>query len=219
MVNEKRINLACGKNKVEGYFGIDLKMTEGVDYAMDLEKYPWEIESNSAEEIICSHYVEHTPTETYAKRLVTLLNESDDFTTYKQKVSEIDLNAPSDGLILFMDEVYRILKDEITDPDGKVHAGTIKIIAPYYSSMRAWQDPTHRRAISDASFFYFNKGWRDANRLDHYGIQCDFDFVYGYDIAGDIASKHDEARNMGILHYINAVNDIHVTLTKRPNKQ
>jgi hypothetical protein len=215
MVNEKCLNLACGNNKIEGYYGIDVKKTDNVDYVMDLEIFPWDIESNSVENIICSHYVEHTPTETYSKRLIKLLNECNSFDEYKEKVAQIDLNAPSDGLILFMDECYRILKDKVIDPDGKEHGGTIKIIAPYYSSMRCWQDPTHRRAISDATFFYYNKGWRDTNRLEHYGIQCDFDFTYGWDIQNDWAAKHDEARNYGIAHYLNVINDIHVTLTKK----
>jgi len=205
MINELKLNLACGKSKIDGYFGIDLKMTEGVDYVMDLELYPWDIESESAEDIVCSHYVEHTPTDTLAKRLLKLIAENNDYEHLQQKVAEIDINSPSDGLILFMDEVYRILK-----PGGK-----IKIIAPYYASIRCWQDPTHRRAISDATFLYFNKGWREANRLDHYGIKSDFDFVYGYDINGQWGSKHEDARNYGISHYINVVNDIHITLTKR----
>lgn len=41
------------------------------------------------------------------------------------------------------------------------------ILAPYYTSMRCWQDPTHTRAISEASFLYFNKDWRVQNKLDH----------------------------------------------------
>jgi len=215
MLNEKRLNLACGNNKIEGYYGIDLVKTESADIQMDLELFPWDIESESVEEIICSHYVEHTPMETYAKRLIKYLNESNTFDEYKTKVAQIDLNAPSDGLILFMQECYRILKSEITDPDGRVHGGTMKIIAPYYTSMRCWQDPTHRRAISEATFLYFNKAWREANRLEHYGIVSDFDYVYGYDISGDYANKHEEVRNFGIMHYLNIVNDIHVTLTKR----
>lgn len=215
MVNEKKLNLACGQNKIEGFFGIDVKMTEGVDYPMDLEVFPWDIESESAEEIICSHYIEHTPMETLAKRLLRLIAKNNDYGNLRREVMEIDLDAPSDGLIMFMDEVYRILKTEVTDPDGSVHGGRIKIIAPYYNSIRCWQDPTHRRAISDATFLYFNKGWRDANKLDHYGIKCDFDFVSGYDINGQWASKHEEARNYGIVHYTNVINDIHVTMTKR----
>jgi len=170
LISEPKLNLACGQRREEGFFGIDLVPGESVDAVVDLEKFPWPIKANSAEEIICNHYVEHTS-----------------------------------DLIQFMDEVYRILK-----PGGK-----LRVVAPYYTSIRCWQDPTHKRAISDATFLYFNKGWRDANLLDHYKIKSDFDFTYGYDINVAWANKSDEARNFAILHYNNVVNDIHVVLTKR----
>lgn len=173
MINELKLNLACGQRKEEGYFGIDIVPGDNVDAVIDLEQFPWPIESNSAEDIICSHYVEHTS-----------------------------------DLIKFMDEVYRILK-----PGGK-----IKIIAPYYTSIRCWQDPTHKRAISEATFLYFNKGWRDANKLDHYGILSDFDYTYGYDINQAWANRSEEARNFAIMHYWNVINDIHLVLTKREIK-
>ena len=169
-INEPKLDLACGQNKTAGYFGIDAVKMEGVDAVVDLEKFPWPIKSNSAEDIVCNHYVEHTP-----------------------------------DLIKFMDEVYRILK-----PGGK-----IKIISPYYTSMRCWQDPTHKRAISEATFLYYNKKWRDDNRLDHYKIKCDFDYTYGYDMAIEWANRNDDARNWAIKHYNNVINDIHVILTKR----
>ena len=108
-------------------------------------------------------------------------------------------------LITFMDEICRILKK-----DGKA-----TIIAPYYSSMRAWQDPTHKRAISEATFMYFNKGWREQNKLDHYNIKSDFDFNYGYMIDPLWASKNEETRAFAIAHYINIVTDIQITLTKK----
>jgi len=170
LINEAKLNLACGQIKVEGYFGVDIAPCETVDAVVDLEEYPWPIESDSAEDIICSHYVEHTS-----------------------------------DLIKFMEEVYRILK-----PGGKV-----KFIAPYYNSMRCWQDPTHKRAISEATFLYYNKAWRDANKLDHYNIEADFDFTYGYDMAPEWANRSDEAKAFAIKHYTNVVNDIHVVLTKR----
>ena len=47
----------------------------------------------------------------------------------------------------FMNELWRVM----------IPGGTALIIAPYYTSMRAWQDPTHKRAISEASFLYANK--------------------------------------------------------------
>ena len=170
MINELKIDLACGQNKQEGFFGVDIAPGENVDAVVDLEQFPWPIESDSVEEIFCSHYVEHTS-----------------------------------DLIKFMDEVYRILK-----PGGK-----IKVIAPYYNSIRCWQDPTHKRAISEATFFYFNKGWRETNKLDHYNIKSDFDFSYGYELNPAWANRSEEARNFAIAHYTNVINDVHVVLTKK----
>jgi len=108
-------------------------------------------------------------------------------------------------LIKFMDECYRILKA----------GGRMTIIAPYYSSMRAWQDPTHVRAISEASFLYYNKDWRGQNKLDHYPIKSDFDFTYGYIINAPWSSRNEEARNFAISHYINVISDIQLVLTKK----
>lgn len=108
-------------------------------------------------------------------------------------------------LIKFMDECYRILKP----------GGTMTVLAPYYSSMRCWQDPTHVRAISEATFLYFNKQWRTDNKLDHYKIKSDFDFTYGYNMAPEWASRNEEAKMFAIRHYINVVNDIQVVLTKK----
>jgi predicted SAM-dependent methyltransferase len=108
-------------------------------------------------------------------------------------------------LMAFMDEVHRTLK-----PGGKM-----SVVAPYYSSIRAWQDPTHVRAISEASFLYYNKEWRTTNGLDHYPIKSDFDFVYGYALDPAWQNRSEEARSFAIKHYINVVTDIYVTLTKR----
>jgi SAM-dependent methyltransferase len=107
-------------------------------------------------------------------------------------------------LIKFMDECYRIL----------VFGGKMTVIAPYYSSMRCWQDPTHKRAISEMSFMYFWRKWRVDNRLDHYPIKSDFDFTWGYALDPAVAARSEEARAFAVKHYHNAVADIHVTLTK-----
>lgn len=169
-VQPVRYNLACGNNKQDGFIGIDQVKTLATDIVMDLETFPWAIESDSTDELYCSHYVEHTR-----------------------------------DLILFMDECHRILKTGCK----------MMIIAPYYSSMRACQDPTHKRSICEVTFMYFNKGWRVQNGLDHYDIKSDFDFTYGYSFYPEWLSKHEEARNYAILHYWNVVSDIQIVLTKR----
>jgi SAM-dependent methyltransferase len=111
------------------------------------------------------------------------------------------------SLIKFMDECFRILKI----------GAQMTVVAPYYSHMRAWQDPTHRRAISEASFLYYNKGWRESpqNRLGHYPIKSDFDFVYGYAFEPEWMNRSEEARRFALSHYINVATDIQVTMTKR----
>ena len=105
----------------------------------------------------------------------------------------------------FMDEIYRILKS----------GAKATIIAPYYTSVRSWQDPFHKRAISEMTFLYFNKNWRDQNRLNHYDVKCDFDLTYGYALDPEYVSRAEEHRTFAIKHYWNVVSDIYVTLTKR----
>lgn len=108
-------------------------------------------------------------------------------------------------LISFMNECGRILKQ----------GSKMILVAPYYSSIRAWQDPTHVRAISEASFLYYNQEWRIQNGLDHYPITCDFDYSFGYAFTPEWGMRSEEARNFAIKHYINVVSDIQVCMTKR----
>jgi len=108
-------------------------------------------------------------------------------------------------LISFVDEIHRIMKQ----------GAKATIIAPYYASMRAIQDPTHVRSICEATFLYFNDGWRKANKLDQYLIKSDFDFSYGYQVSPEWANRSEEARVFAMKHYINVINDIHIVLTKR----
>lgn len=108
----------------------------------------------------------------------------------------------------FMEECYRILK-----PGGK-----FTVITPYYSSMRSVQDFSHQwPPICEASFLYFNKGWREQNRLTHgvYAMKCDFDFGYGYMLDPMLQSRNYDFQQAAIKNDLNAVLDLHVTLTRR----
>ena len=166
------LDFGCGSNLCSPEFiGVDIAKTEAATLVMDLEKYPWKIESNSVDAINMTHYFEHV---------------SDPFK--------------------FMNECYRILKDE----------GQISIISPYYSSVRAFQDPTHKTAVSEMSFLYYNKEWRVANKLDHYPLSCNFNYTYGYSFHPNWATRSEEARNFALIHYINVVTDIQVLMTKIP---
>lgn len=185
-----KLDIACGLNKKEGFIGIDYVKEKGVDIVHDLNKYPWPIKSNSVDEIFCAHYIEHIPHEVKGHK--------------------------EDGFFLFFNEIDRILKKPEFDPNNPNMpiSGYADFVAPYYSSMRAWWDPTHRRAISEMSFQYLNKAWREVNKLDHYHVKCDFNFSYGYSMNNSFAMKNEEARGFAIRHYNNVVDDINVRLWK-----
>jgi len=166
-----KLDLGCGENKREGFTGVDLYAE--ADMKVDLMKFPWPWDSESVEEIHCSHFFEHIPGPTR---------------------------------IPFMDECHRILA-----PGGK-----ITIIVPYWSSPRSIQDPMHAwPPVAEQSFLYYNKGWREANKLTHYLRSCDFDFTFGYMLDSETAQKSQEAQYFFIKHYVSAVNDLQVNLVKR----
>jgi len=185
-----KLSLACGSRVPEGFKGVDIAKNASADYVMDLLKFPWsQFKDNSVDEIECSHFIEHIP-------------HGDGY---------------QDPFFQFFDEIYRILKPTEFDPNNPniPIKGFAQIAAPYYSSNRAWWDPTHQRAISEASFLYLNKQWRIDNKLDHYPVSCDFDFSYGYVLAPEWQNRSQEVQTFATQHYLNVVSDIQVMLTKR----
>jgi len=106
----------------------------------------------------------------------------------------------------FMDEMYRVM----------IPGGKALIIVPDYASERAVQDPTHAwPPVCKASFLYFNKNWRTQNRLDHYPIECDFDFSYGYILPQEWAKRSSKDQMFAITHYLNVVYDLQINLIRR----
>jgi hypothetical protein len=110
-----------------------------------------------------------------------------------------DLNA-------FMDEIWRICE-----------AGAkVTIVGPYYTSIGAWQDPTHTRALSEATWGYFSKAWREAVKMDHYLSKTDFEvtnLILYFNEPWN--QKSEEAKQFAIKHYFNVVSDMLVELKVR----
>lgn len=108
----------------------------------------------------------------------------------------------------FMDKAWRKLKD----------GGLFLITTPYGLSVRAWQDPTHVRPIFRETYMYFNKGWREGQKLEHYEAACDFDIVDIWPIwnkryATRAENNHELAETF--LSTFNAVDDITVLIRAR----
>jgi len=106
-------------------------------------------------------------------------------------------------LMKFMDEVWRICKN----------GARVIFISPYYTSIRAWQDPTHKHVISEATFLYFDKDWRRTNKLDHYPIKSHFRVektLFLFNQPWD--KKPEKARAFAKDHYLNVVSDMVIEL-------
>lgn len=116
--------------------------------------------------------------------------------------------VPGERRMKWMAELWRVLV-----PEGKC-----TFIVPYWASPRSIQDPCSAwPPLSEQSFLYFNKGFREANKIELNGSgYSDFDFTYGYTLDGDTAGRNDETRPFWIKHYLNAVQDLQLVLTKRP---
>jgi hypothetical protein len=82
-------------------------------------------------------------------------------------------------------------------------------------STRAFQDPTHRRFIPAATAYYFNKQWREVNKLDHYNVVCDFDFQIGEAINGNWINRSNDAKMFANQNYWNVIDDLWFIMTKK----
>lgn len=111
----------------------------------------------------------------------------------------------SDPFFNFFDEVFRCLK----------LGGIIRTITPYYANGRAFQDPLHRRFITEATFLYLTKSWRKMNKLEHYPVKCDFEIMkIDHAISEEYNGRAQEAVQHAAMHSWNVVNDLQVILRK-----
>lgn len=120
----------------------------------------------------------------------------------------------------FMEECHRILIGPQKDEYGNVtRVGKMRLIHPYGKCTRFFQDFTHKwPPIVETSYLYFNRGWREANKLTHgyYNLKSDFDFTVNYTLMdGSIAQRSTEVQQFWIAKYWDVVADMIVDLTKR----
>jgi ubiquinone/menaquinone biosynthesis C-methylase UbiE len=109
----------------------------------------------------------------------------------------------------FFDECYRILKP----------GGIMRIIVPNFKSERAYGDCTHEwPPLTAFSFYYLNRGWREANKLTHgpYALKCDYDHQAGPSgISPELTSRSQDAVMFAMRNYWESYQDMWVTLTKK----
>lgn len=56
-----KVNLGCGDKLFPGWRNIDESPRRGVDQAFDFGKFPWPLDTDSADYVLLSHVLEHVP--------------------------------------------------------------------------------------------------------------------------------------------------------------
>jgi predicted SAM-dependent methyltransferase len=189
-----KLDLAAGQTKRAGFRSIDI--WEGADERVDLLKFPWPWPDNYADELFCSHFVEHIPAREVEVRDLRVEDTGEVTFLTKQFVGQ-------DMFFAFFDECWRILKP----------GAGITVDVPCGRSNRAFQDPTHRRFIMMETFFYLMKRWREEQKLDHYRVRCNFDGACNPVIMNELAVMHPEVQARRFNAEWNAILDWHVTMT------
>lgn len=111
-----------------------------------------------------------------------------------------------DALLFFFDEAWRCAKP----------GATFKLIWPALQSVRAFQDPTHRRYIPLQTMMYLDKNWRDMNKLDHYLGSCDWVMESGTPTCSvENSKKMDAVQQRLYVESWNFSDDFHVNLRAR----
>lgn len=112
-----------------------------------------------------------------------------------------------DALFAFFDEIHRILEV----------GGTVSLCWPALKTVRAFQDPTHRRFIPAETLQYLDKTWRDQVGLSHYQVKCNFEIVSAtFSMSMDLSTRHPEAQARMTRGEWDAILDYVAVLKKRP---
>ena len=116
-------------------------------------------------------------------------------------------HVPAKLRVPFMEELYRVMK-----------VGAVaSFVFPAYNCERYYQDYTHEwPPLVPASFQYFNKHWRESEKLTHgdYAMTCNFDYAAGANIDQAWLHRPTEAQSFAAEHYWNVARDLVVNLTK-----
>jgi hypothetical protein len=175
----RKLDLACGQSPREGFEGVD--RWEGAQHRVNLFKFPWPFGDSSVAELHCSHFIEHIPM----------------IEVYPEDGTPVHYGEGVDLFLRFFDECFRIL----------VPGGWMEVTCPCARHNRAYQDPTHRRFIVSETFLYLSKEFRVVNKLDHYGVQCDFGVSVNPIVNQELTLKHAEVSNRMMTHEWNRVLD------------
>lgn len=59
LIMKTKLNFGSGRERLEGFYNVDIMEEEGIDKSFDFDKFPYPLEDNSFDEIKCRNVLEH----------------------------------------------------------------------------------------------------------------------------------------------------------------
>jgi SAM-dependent methyltransferase len=179
------LHLGCGRKKLDAealfhYTGLSLPVEAARVTHLDAD-------AALAPDIVCRLGAEPIP----------LPDNSVDVVVAWHVLEHIGQQGQTAEWFAFWEDLYRVLV-----PNGWVYGE-----CPYYSSLWAWSDPTHTRAISEHSFLFFAQdSYRiQPSAISPYRIACDFgrlglvNMPDGYAVISDTADPRIQSIRFGLI--------------------
>jgi hypothetical protein len=184
-----KLDIGCGKNKREGFHGVDQYPMDGVDTVFNVvgkdadgkfARWPWE--DASVEEIHSSHFVEHLDHNRHNPERVHFFNEACRVMKPGAKMTIITPHWASN-------RAY----GDFTHADKPVSEMF------YYYLSKAWRETQAPHT---------NSKWNPM------GYTCDFTATWGYSFTPDLAVRNQEYVQFALQNYKEAAQDMHATVIK-----
>lgn len=171
------LHLGCGRKKTPDALGLRFMDGAGTPMAPSrLRMINLDMNPLVSPDLVC----------TLGRDRIDLPDASVDFVVALHVIEHIG-SSPGDvqAWWQFWTEVYRVMK-----PGAR-----LQFECPYYSSVWAWADPTHVRAISEFTFLYLNQDAYRSNRAT--GAMPDYRPPFDFVADGDLEKIADHT-NAGV---------------------
>jgi SAM-dependent methyltransferase len=153
------LQLGSGRKKTLASLGFRMTAPDGTPYddlsqvkLLNLDMLP-----QTEPDVLCE----------LGKDPISLPDDSVDLVIALHVLEHIGYQGEIGPWFYFWQELYRVLKPN----------GIVTFECPYYSSLWAWADPTHTRAISEMTFLYLNQDAYSAPHTAMPDYRPEFDFV------------------------------------------